>query len=262
MIRNHPARFSSCASFVYWFILGLSLPTATADAAEIKALSAAAVGSVMRDLIPEFERTSGHKVVINYNSAGAIQRQVRSGEPADVVITTGAALDELQRQTMIVSGSRVDVASVGIGIAVRTGAQKPDISSADAFKKSLLAARTIAHGNPAGGSAVGIYAVEMFERLGLLAEMKPKTKLLGDRPLAEAVAKGEVEIGIAQISQIVPWPGIELVGPLPPGLQNITLFAAGVGAGSKEPGAAKALIQFVTSPSAIPVIKAKGMVSG
>jgi molybdate transport system substrate-binding protein len=244
------------------FLVGLWLEGAAADAAEIKVLSAAAMGSVMRDLRPEFERASGHKVVINFNSAGAIQRQIQGGEIADVVITTGAAIDELQKQAKIVLGSRVDVARVGIGVAVRAGASRPDISSEEAFKKSLLAAKTIAHGNPAGGSAVGIYVVAMFERLGISAEMKAKARLLGDRPLAEAVAKGEVEIGLAQISQIVPWPGIELVGPLPAGLQNMTLFAAGVGGGSKEPEASRALIRFITSPSAVPVIKTKGMEPG
>jgi molybdate transport system substrate-binding protein len=213
----------------------------------------------MRDLIPDFERASGHKVLIDFNSAGAIQRQIQGGELADVVITTGPAIDELQKQAKIIQGSRVDVARVGIGVAVRKGAPKPDIGSADALKKTLLGAKSIAHGNPAGGSAVGVYAVKMFEQLGILAEMKTKAKLLGDRPLAEAVAKGEVEIGIAQISQIVPWPGIELVGPLPPGLQNMTLFAAGIGAYTKNVEAAEAMIRFITGSSAIPVIKAKGM---
>src|SRR5437016_3006495 len=173
-------------------------------------------------LIPDFEKSSGHNVTITYGTAGAVADRVQKGEAADVVISSGPLIDQLQAQGKVVAGSRVNLTKVGIGVFVRKGAVKPDISSADAFKRSMLAARSIAYPDPAGGGASGIYVASLLERLGIAAEMKPKTKLSTLETLYASVASGDVEIGFNQISEILAQLTVELAGPLPPATQNYT----------------------------------------
>ena len=168
-------------------------------------------------------------------------------------------IDRLQAQGKVVAGDRVIIAKVGVGAFVRKGAAKPDISSADAFKRSMLAARSIAYPDPAGGGASGIYVASLLERLGIAVEMKPKTKLFPPTEVLYAsVASGEVEIGFNQISEILAQPTIELAGPLPSAIQNYTQFAPGIVSGSSQPDAARALVTFLSSPAAQTVLKAKG----
>ena len=209
--------------------LGLALfgitAGSTARAAEIKLLCAVALQPGMVALIPDFEKSSGHKVTIAYGTAGAVADRVQKGESADIVISAGPLIDQLRAQGKVVAGDRVIIAKVGVGAFVRKGAAKPDISSADAFKRSMLAARSIAYPDPAGGGASGIYVASLLERLGIAAEMKPKTKLSTLETLYASVASGEVEIGFNQISEILAQPTIELAGPLPPEIQNYTQFA-------------------------------------
>jgi molybdate transport system substrate-binding protein len=165
--------------------LGLALfgitAGSTARVAEIKLLCAVAVQPAMVALIPDFEKSSGHKVTIAYGTAGAVADRVQKGEAADIVISSVPQIDQLQAQGKVVAGSRVNITKVGVGVFVRKGAAKPDISSADAFKRSMLAARSIAYPDPAGGGASGIYVASLLERLGITAEMKPKTKLFPPR---------------------------------------------------------------------------------
>src|SRR5207248_11099705 len=161
------------------------------------------------------EKSSGHKVTIAYGNAGPVADRVQKGEAADIVISSVPLIDQLQAQGKVVADSRVTIAKVGVGVFVRKGAAKPDISSADAFKRSMLAARSIAYPDPAGGGASGIYVASLLERLGIAAEMKPKTKLLTLGTLYASVASGEVEIGFNQVSEILAQPTIELAGPLP-----------------------------------------------
>ena len=230
----------------------------TARAAEIKLLCAVALQPAMVALIPDFEKSSGHKVTIAYGTAGAVADRVQKGEAADIVISAVPQIDQLQAQGKVVAGSRVTIAKVGVGVFVRKGAAKPDISSADAFKRSMLAARSIAYPDPAGGGASGIYVAGLLERLGIAAEMKPKTKLSTLGTLYASIASGEVEIGFNQVSEILAQPTVELAGPLPPAIQNYTQFAPGIVTGGGQTDAARALATFLYSPAAKTVLKAKG----
>jgi molybdate transport system substrate-binding protein len=230
----------------------------TARAAEVKLLCAVALQPAMVALIPNFERSSGHKVIIAYGTAGAVADRVTKGEAADIVISAGPLIDQLQAQGKVLADSRVTVAKVGVGVFVRKVAAKPDISSADAFKRSMLAARSIAYPDPAGGGASGIYVASLLERLGIAVEMKPNKLFPPTEVLYASVANGEVEIGFNQISEILAQPTVELAGPLPSAIQNYTQFAPGIVTGSSQTDAARALVTFLSSPAAQTVLKAKG----
>jgi len=197
-------------------------------------------------------------VTVSYGTAGAVADRIQKGEAADIMINSVPMIDRLQAQGQIVAGSRVIVAKVGVGVFVRKGAVKPDISSTDAFKRAMLAARSIAYPDPAGGGASGIYVASLLERLGIAAEMKPKTRLSTLEALYASVASGDVEIGFNQISEILAQPTIELAGPLPPEIQNYTQFAPGIVTGSSQADAGRALVTFLYSPAAQAVLKAKG----
>ena len=244
-------------------VLGLALfgitAGSTARAAEIRLLSASALHPAIDALIPDFEKSSGHKVTVAYGNAGAVADRFQKGEAADLVINAGPLIDQLRAQGKVVADGRDTLAKVGVGVFVRKGAAKPDISSADAFKRSMLDARSIAYPDPAGGGASGIYVASLLERLGIALEMKPKTKLFSPTEVLYAsVASGDVEIGFNQISEILAQPTVELAGPLPSAIQNYTQFAPGIVAGSNQTDAARALVTFLSSPAAQSVLKAKG----
>lgn len=231
----------------------------TARAAEIRLLCAVALQPAMVVLLPDFEKSSEHRVTIAYGTAGAVANRVQNGEPADIVISAAPLIDQLQAQRKVVADSRVIFAKVGIGVFVRKGTAKPDISSADAFKRSMLSARSIAYPDPAGGGASGIYVSSLLERLGIDGEMKPKTKLFPPTEVLYAsVASGDVEIGFNQISEILAQPTVELAGPLPSAIQNYTQFAPGIVSDSSHIDAARALVAFLSSAAAQTVLKAKG----
>jgi molybdate transport system substrate-binding protein len=176
-----------------------------------------------------------------------------------VVIVSRLQIDALEKQGKVAAGSRIDIAKVGVGLFVRKGSPKPDVSSVDAFKRAMLAAKSIGWNDPAAGAPVSIYMLGVLERLGIADVMKPKTVAFKQRSERfEAVARGDVEIGFNQISEIIVAPGIDLVGPLPTPLQNFTLFAGGIVSTSKEQDAAKALIRFISSPAAQVIWKTKG----
>lgn len=231
----------------------------TASAAEIKVLSAVALHPAIDALIPQFEKSSGHKMTVGYGTAGAVADRVQKGETADVVISSAPMIERLQVQGKIAEGDRVIIAKVGVGAFVRKGAAKPDISSADAFKRSMLAARSIAYPDPAGGGASGIYVASLLERLSIAGQVKSKTRLLPPtEALYGSVASGEIEIGFNQVSEILAQPSVELVGPLPSEIQNYTQFAPGIVIGSSQVEAGRALIAFLYSPAAQTILKAKG----
>jgi molybdate transport system substrate-binding protein len=176
-----------------------------------------------------------------------------------VAIVSGAQIDLLTHEGKVLAGSRVDLAKVGVGVFVRKGAVKPDIGSLEAFKRAMRAAKSIGYNDPAAGAPVSLYLIELFERLGLAADMKPKTVAFKQRSERfEAVARGDVEIGFNQISEIVVASGVELVGPLPPEIQRYTLFASGIVANGKQPEAGKAFVSSIASPQARAVWTAKG----
>jgi len=243
--------------------LGLALfgitAGSTARAAEIKLLCAVALHPAIDVLIPDFEKSSGHKVTVAYGNAGAIADRFQKGEAADLVINAAPLMDQLRAQGKVVAGDRIIIAKVGVSAFVRKGAAKPDISSADAFKRSMLAARSITYPDPAGGGASGIYMASLLERLGIAGEMKPKTKLSPSaKVLYASVASGDVEIGFNQISEVLAQPTVEFAGPLPSAIQNYTQFVLGIVTGSNHTDAARALVTFLTSPAAQTVLKAKG----
>jgi molybdate transport system substrate-binding protein len=217
-----------------------------------------ALHPAMVALIPDFEKSSGHKVTMTYGTAGAVAGRVQKGEAADIVISAAPLIDQLQAQGKVAAGSRVIIAKVGVGVFVRKGGTKPDLASVDGFKRSLLAANSIAYVDPAGGGASGIYMASLLERLGIAVEMKPKTKLFPPgKGLYAGVAAGEADIGFNQVSEILTQP-VEFVGPLPSAIQNYTEFAPGIVTGSSQTDAARALVTFLTSPAAQTVLKAKG----
>jgi molybdate transport system substrate-binding protein len=230
-----------------------------ADAAEIKVLTAGAFKQVLLALLPDFERTSGHKVTVENDTVGALTKRIAGGEVFDLAVLTPKAVDDLAKEGKFVAGSRASLARVGIGVVVKDGTPKPDISSVAAFKQALLAAKSVAYIDPAAGGSSGIYVAGLLDKLGIAGEVKPKAKLIPGGAVAEHVAKGEAELGIHQISEILPVKGVTLVGPLPAEIQNYTVYAAGVGAHAKESDAAKALLKTLTSPAAAEVLKSKGM---
>lgn len=241
------------------FILLLTTGIA-AQAAEVTLLSAEVLKPALTELVGEFERTTGHKLTISYDSAGAIRNQIRAGETTDVAIVQKPEMEALSEQGKIARGSIVSLARSGVGVAVRKGAPRPDISSVDALKRSLLSAKSIAYPDPARGAASGIHFRGVIERLGIAEEVNAKAKLIKP-PFAGFVAHNEAEIIVNQPMEILAVPSLVLVGWLPDELQDYSAFtwAAGVTANAKEPDAAKALIEFLSSSSAATVIKQRGM---
>jgi len=242
-------------------VIGAFLLSATASAAEVRVMISGGLTAAYKALVPEFERATGHKVLTAYGpsmgtTANAIPVRLERGEPADVLIMVGYALDDLAKNGKVIAGSRVALVKSPIGIAVKSGAAKPDISNAEAVKRMLLAAKTIAYSD----SASGVYvSTEMFDKLGIKDAMKDKARKIPATPVGEIVAHGEAEIGFQQVSELRTVEGIDIVGPLPDELQKITVFSAGIATVSKEPVAGKALIKFLASPAARPEIVKSGM---
>ncbi len=242
--------------------LGLAVLFAQADlanAAEIKVWTARAIATVLAEVGPQFERTTGHKLTISTDLSPAFVRRANGGEPFDILITGSPPLDGLIKDGKIIAETRTNIARSGIGVEVRTGAPKPDISSVEAFKRALLDAKSIAYLKDVGS---GIYVARLLERLGIAEAIKSKVTRPESDIVSALVAKGEVELGMVVITQILTTPGVELVGPLPPEIQSYVAFAAGISANSKVPEAARDLIKFLTGPIATPVIKAQGMEPG
>jgi len=240
---------------------GVLLAAGLASAADIKVMSSGGFSAAYGSLAPEFERHTGYKIdTVLGPSMGtapdAIPVRLKRGEPADVLIMVGSALDDLVKQGKVVAGSRVDLARSRIGMVVRAGAPKPDISSVEAFKRALLAAKSIAYSD----SASGVYvSKELYKRLGAESQLAAKSKMIVSERVGNVVARGEAEIGFQQISELLPVPGIAYVGPIPADLQKVTVFAGGIAAGAKQPEAARALLRFLSSPEALPAIEKSGL---
>jgi molybdate transport system substrate-binding protein len=242
-------------------VAGVLLLAGGASAAEVRVMISGGLTAAYKELVPEFERLTGNKVITAYGpsmgtTVNAIPVRLERGEPADVLIMVGYALGDLAKQGKVVAGSSVDLVKSPIGVAVKSGTPKPDISSVDALKRTLLAAKSVAYSD----SASGVYiSTEMFQKLGIAAEMKDKARAIPATPVGETVAHGDAELGFQQISELKPVSGIDIVGQLPPEVQKITVFSAGIASVSKEPEAGKALIKFLASSAAAPVIIASGM---
>ena len=238
--------------------------TVTARAVEITFFCAGALQTTAEELLPEFQKSTGHNVKVIYTSIGLITQRVRNGELADLAIVSPQQWEDLKNEGKVDPNVRVVIAKVGAGVFVKNGAAKPDISSVEAFKRALLNAKSIALVDPAAGGPVALYAPGLFERLGISAQVKPKLKLVGGGGApVEPVIRGDAEIGLTTISEIIQFqPAIELVGPFPPEIQTFFAYAAAIPANAREPMAAKALLDFFTSPRAISILKRKGLEPG
>jgi molybdate transport system substrate-binding protein len=241
------------------FVASTLLFAGTARADEIRVMASNAFREAYLELVPPFEQASKHKVVTSFVGSADIMKRMKAGESTDLVILAANSVDELIELGKVVPGSRVDLAKSGVGVAVRAGAPKPDIRSGGALKLALLAAKSI--GYSSGPS--GVYLAGLFQRMGIAEELKPKIKqtppgvAVGDR-----IARGEVEIGFQQVSELLSINGVDFLGPLPPDIQQITVFSASLHVSAKDPGAARALVRFLTSPAAVPVIRKAGMEPG
>ncbi len=260
-VHNDKAMKTITQSRLAMALTSALLTVATMRAAEIKVVTSGAFTAAYLKLIPEYERATHHKIVTEFGPSmgithNAIPLRLERREAIDVVIMAAPALADLVKQGKVQPGSPVDLVTSLIGMAVKAGAPKPDISTIDALKRTLLAAKSIAYSD----SASGVYlSTELFPKLGIADQMRSKSRKIEADPVGEAVARGEVEIGFQQISELRPVKGIDVVGPLPPGAQRVTVFAAGIPATSKQPEAAKALIQWLASPTAYSAIKDSGL---
>ena len=237
--------------------LALSLLAGQAQAAEIKVLASTAVKTTLEELAPQFTKATGNKIDLTFAPASALRDKIEQGTAFDVAILTTPIVDGLAGSGKV-EKVHTAIAHSGIGVAIRKGAAKPDISTKEAFKQTLLNAKSI--GFTAGG-ATGAYLNVLFNRLDIADQLQPKLKLL-QGGVGDAVASAQVEIGMTQISEILPYPGAELAGPLPLDIQSFTYFSAAVSAASKEADVAKAFVKFLEGPEALAVLKAKGMEPG
>ena len=228
-----------------------------AGAAEIKVIASNAVREPYRELVPNFERSTGHRVTIDWGGTVDIVKRIAGGEIADIVVIPAARIDDFVKQGVLVG--RIDLAQSGVGVAVRAGAPRPDISSAAALRNALLAAKSIVLSS--GPSSV--YLPTLFQKMGIADQLRPKIIQIGPGlPVGETVARGEGEIGFTQMSELMSVKGIEYLGPLPADVQFVTVFSAGLHAAAPAPDAARALLNFLTAPEAAPVLKTHGMEPG
>jgi molybdate transport system substrate-binding protein len=227
-----------------------------AGAAEIKVLSTQATEQSYRELVPQFEKATGHKVTTIFTGTLDAEKRLAAGEQYDLLIMAQDAIDQHLKDGKLAQGSRVDLARSGVGAGVKAGARKPDISSVDALKRTLASAKSI--GYSSGPS--GVYIVKMFERLGVTDQVKPKLKQTASGVfVGSIIANGEVEIGFQQVSELSQFEGVDYVGPLPAEVQNYTTFSSGVLSNAKEAEAARALVRYITSPQAGAVYRKRGM---
>lgn len=242
--------------FVVLAVAAALLP-ASARAAEVKVLATGASKAVVTELASRFGKASGHTVTITTDTAGGVAKRVEAGEPFEVAVATRGVVDTLVTKGKLAAASRADIASTSIGIAVKEGTPKPDISTVAAFKQLLLNAKTIAYVDPASGGTSGIYIAGVIDKLGLTEMLKPKLRLQAGGYVAELVAKGDAEVVIHQVSEILPVKGVTLVGGLPAEIQSVTTYSGGLAPAASDAG--KAFLAFLTGPDAAAVIAAAGM---
>jgi molybdate transport system substrate-binding protein len=245
-------RISAFAGMV--LLTGITIMPAAA--AQLNLLASTAVQTVLDEVLAQHERASGDKVAVTIGSSASIMARLKAGETPDMVILTKEGIDELIAQGKVAAGSRAEIASAGLGIAVKRGAPKPDISSVDALKKTLLASRSVAY---TATGASGLYFAKLLERLGIAEAMKPKSNVLKSGLAGDVVARGESDLGVQMVSEILAAPGAELVGPLPAEVQSTMVFTAGTLSGSTRGAEAAALVKFLHTPAVGQVFKAKGL---
>jgi molybdate transport system substrate-binding protein len=246
-----------------WLMAGLAVMlagTGQAGAADIKVLCSNGLRAVMQELAPEFERASGHKVLVRYGLAAAFKQQIDAGEAFDVVVLTPPLIDDAIKRGLVAADTRSMIGRAGIGVAIRAGGPRPDIGSVEAFKSTLLAAKSVGF---AKEGASGTYFAGLLGRLGIAEQMSQQLKPMPTGvEVGEAVARGDIELAVLPISEILPIQGAELLAPFPADVQSYVVMTAGVGAAAKERAAAAELIRFLKAPAALPVIAKKGMEPG
>lgn len=238
--------------------LGLLAMATAAQAAEVRVISAGAVKSIVTELAQAYEKETGNKVVMEFGPMGFVRQKLAS-DPADVVIMSDTVIADTIAKGGVVAASRADIARTGMGVGVRDGAPVPDIASVDAFKRALLEAKSIVYVDPASGATSGTHFAAVLQKLGIADAVKAKTKLVPGGYPAELVAKGEVELVVHQISEIVPVKGVTLVGPLPKDIQKITIYSAGVAAKSANAELGRGFIAFLTRPAFKPKLAEAGL---
>jgi molybdate transport system substrate-binding protein len=245
--------------FVVTLIVLSSLP---ATAAEITLIAPGGIRAALQELIPGFERSTGNKVKATFGSGGGTKDRIVKGEPVDVPVAQ-PPLDPVIASGHVIPASETPLASVSIGLAVRTGAPKPDVSTADAVKRLFLSSKAISYPNPASGAAAGVSMNETLKKLGIAEEMKPKIKLAqGGRGAMELLAKGEVDYGLTFISEIITESGVEVVGPLPRDISTPTFLVGFLSAHTIDIAPAKALLRYLSSPESHAIYRARGMQPG
>jgi molybdate transport system substrate-binding protein len=245
------------AALAILILFGLQNPI---GAAEVRVLSAASIQEVFKEIIGDFERASGHKMIIHYSTMGGITDLMRGGEEADLVISSAQSIGTLLDEGRIEAASQIRISKVGVGIVVPTGTAVPAIASVEDLGRALLAAKTIVYADPSRGGAAGIHIARVIQQLGIAEQVKPKVKLGAGGDVTEVtVAQGDGTLGMTQISEIVGKPGAVFVGSFPEKIQNYTVFAAGRPIGAKQREAVTAFLDFLKSPEALATMKAKGM---
>jgi molybdate transport system substrate-binding protein len=240
-------------------VLTFAMPQIT-KAAEIEVISGGAFKQVLNTLVQQYQADSGNFVNVTYRTVGQHLKLLTDGEENfDVAILTPEAIGGLASDGKVMAGSRSDLARTGVGVVVKEGAPRPDIGTVEAFKRMLLAAKSVAYIDPKSGGSSGIYVGKLLERLGIADAVNAKAVLIHGGEVASHVVDGEAEIGIHQISEILAVKGAVLVGPLPAEIQNFTVYSAGVSATAKHRATANEFVKFLTGPHALPIIKAKGM---
>jgi len=228
--------------------------------ADLVVFSTIGVRSAAEQLFTQFAKASGHKLAVTWGTAPMLVKRIEGGDTADVVILSRGGIDALQKQGKITHGTDTTLASSGVGIAVKAGARKPDISTPEALKRTLLSAKSIAYSEPSAGGASGVYFAKLLERMGIAEEMKPKTKYPPPGGFsANLLITGEAELAVQQKPELLHVAGAEVIGLLPGDLNVVTEFAAAIMAGSKDGEAGKALIKMLQSPEAIAVFRSKGL---
>lgn len=247
--------------FASWLALAamILVPSVSASAAEIKMMASNAVKDAYVELIPAFEKQSGHKVTVAWGGTLDIKKRIADGEVTDIVITPARDIDDMIRSGKLAQGSRVDLVKSIIGVAVRRGTPKPDLSSGESLKKALQASNAVI----ISGGPSGYYMLDLFGKMGIAAALKPKMKQTASgEPVGEALARGEGDIGFTQVSEFLTIKGIDYVGPMPSDVQLVTVFSAGMHRAAPSPDAAKALLRFLTGPAAAPVLNTAGLEPG
>jgi len=248
---------ASVTIVVAW--LGLAvvslLAPAHGQAAEIKVLSTVGMQPATPELFAQFEAATGHRVAVTYGLAAVLKTKFADGEPADVLILTAPLMEDLAKQGKVVPESKKDVARSGVGVAVKAGAPKPDVSTPEALKAAVLSAKSVGYSQQ---GASGVAFARVLERLGIAEQVKAKYKDTGTKA-GEMVAAGEIELAAAQIPELMAVPGVDIVGPLPAELQTVTTFSVGLTSSARDSAAARALVDFLAGPHAAPVYKAKGL---